>query len=581
MSADIQSFTHLLKNIKKGAEGLKTYRLAVLADSASQFVVKAIKGTGIEYGVNYEIFEADYNQIDRQVFDTGSELYEFKPNCVLILRSTEKLVKHFYSLPKTGKSNFAEQQVSYATELFEQVSRELGCSVILNTFPETHDSVFGNFSSKTSLSFPFQVKKVNLGLMSLSQDKKNLFLLQLDSLMNRVGSAIGFDSKMYIGGDMVYSLDLLPYLSKNVHDIIQAVNGTFKKCVILDLDNTTWGGIIGDDGLEGIQIGDLGLGKAFTELQLWVKELRKRGIIIAVCSKNTESIAKEPFEKHPDMKLHLEDIAVFVANWENKVDNIKYIQSILNIGFDSMVFLDDNPFEREMVRTAIPDITVPSLPEDPAEYLHYLRTLNLFETASYTEEDESRTLLYQEEAQRTILQRSFTNEAGFLESLDMKAVVKPFDNFTIPRVAQLSQRSNQFNLRTIRYTEADIKNISQSDKHLTLSFNLADKFGDYGLIAFIILEKQNKDTLFIDSWIMSCRVLKRGMEVFTLKSIVELAKSQGFKTLIGEYIETKKNGLVKDHYQKLGFTQSSDGKWSLDMDSYMPTVETYITKTEA
>ena len=581
MNIDIQSFTHLNKNTKKSVEGLKTFKLAILADSASQFVAKAIKGTGIEYGVNYEIFEADYNQIDRQVFDTGSELYEFKPSSVLILRSTEKLVKQFYSLPKSGKSDFAEQQISYTAELYEQLSRELGCSIIMNSFPETHDSVFGNFSSKTALSFPFQVKKLNLGLMSLSQQKKNLFLLQLDSLMNRVGTASGFDPKMYISGDMVYSLELLPYLAKNTHDIIQAINGSFKKCVILDLDNTTWGGIIGDDGMEGIQIGDLGLGKAFTELQLWVRELRKRGIIIAVCSKNTESIAKEPFEKHPDMKLHLEDIAVFVANWENKVDNIKYIQSILNIGFDSMVFLDDNPFEREMVKAAIPDITVPSLPEDPAEYLVYLKSLNLFETASFTEEDESRTLLYQEEAQRTILQKSFTNEAGFLESLDMKAVVKPFDNFTIPRVAQLSQRSNQFNLRTIRYTEADIKTISSSDKHLTLSFNLADKFGDYGLIAFIILEKLDADNLFIDSWIMSCRVLKRGMEVFTLKSIVELAKKNGFKKLVGEYLETKKNGLVKDHYEKLGFIQSPDGKWLLEVDEYKPTVETYITKTEA
>ena len=209
MNIDIQSFTHLVKNSKRSTEGLKTYRLAIMADSASQFVAKAIKGTGIEYGVNYQIFEADYNQIDRQVFDFGSELYEFKPTCVLILRSTEKLIKQFYSLSKAGKITFAEQQVTYTAELFNQVSNSLGCSVIFNTFPETHDTVFGNFSSKTTLSFPFQIKKLNLGLMSLSQEKKNLFVLQLDSLMNRVGTVSGFDPKMYIGGDMVYSLDLL------------------------------------------------------------------------------------------------------------------------------------------------------------------------------------------------------------------------------------------------------------------------------------------------------------------------------------------------------------------------------------
>jgi FkbH-like protein len=238
--------------------------------------------------------------------------------------------------------------------------------------------------------------------------------------------------------------------------------GKFKKCVVLDLDNTVWGGIIGDDGLENIQVGSLGIGKAFTEFQYWVKKLKNRGVIVAVCSKNTESVAKEPFEKHPDMVLKLDDIAVFIANWENKVDNIRKIQQILNIGFDSMVFLDDNPFERNMVRENIPGLLVPELPEDPAEYLEYLYTLDLFETVSYTDNDAERTRQYQIEAQRITLFEKFTNEDDFLESLNMVSVVESFSKFNIPRVAQLSQRSNQFNLRTIRYTEADLEHIAAS-----------------------------------------------------------------------------------------------------------------------
>lgn len=576
MDTEIKDFTALSKNLKKSFVGFKKTRLAILADSASQFIIRAIKGTGIEYGFNYEIYEADYDQIDRQIFDSGSDLYAFKPEYLLILRSSEKLIKLFYQQTNVARVVFAEQQIEYTNRIFEKVQNQIKCKIIINSFPETNDAVFGNFSGKTDLSFPYQVKKLNLGLMTEAQKKGNLFLLQIDSLISRIGSITGFDPKMYITGDMVYSLDLLPYLAKNVHDIIQAIGGNFKKCLILDLDNTTWGGIIGDDGMEGIQIGDLGIGKAFTELQLWILELKKRGIILAVCSKNSEEIAKEPFEKHPDMKLHLDDIAVFVANWENKVDNIRYIQSVLNIGFDSMVFLDDSPFEREIVKMAIPEITVPSLPEDPAEYLIYLRSLNLFETASFTDEDEHRTVQYQEETQRNNVQKSFIDEASFLKSLEMTSEVKAFNGFSIPRIAQLTQRSNQFNLRTIRYTEEDVKMIADSDQYLTLSFNLKDKFGDYGLIACVILKVMENKTLFLDTWIMSCRVLKRGMEVFTLQAIILLASQKGYQHLIGEYIPTRKNAIVLDHYKNLGFSLIGENQWQLNLDTYRGEQTVYI-----
>jgi FkbH-like protein len=267
------------------------------------------------------------------------------------------------------------------------------------------------------------------------------------------------------------------------------------------------------------------------------------------------------------MVLRMEDIAVFVANWETKVDNIRHIQSILNIGFDSMVFLDDNPFERNMVRENIPGITVPELPEDPAEYLEYLYSLNLFETISFSGEDTERTKQYQVEAQRTVLQKSFASEDDFLQSLQMVSVVEPFTKFNTPRVAQLSQRSNQFNLRTVRYTEADIESLASDKDHSPFTFTLEDKFGDNGLICIIILKKESTDTLFIDTWLMSCRVLKRGMEDFTLNTIAAYAKENGYTYLKGEYLPTEKNEMVKDHYKKLGFAESGD-HWTLDVQHY-------------
>lgn len=561
----IPPFSELKKLAKKDTPGLKKLKLALLADTASQFLTVALKGYGKQCGIDLEIYEAEYNQIEQEVFNTSSGLYTFRPEYVLVVKSSEKLIKSFYKSDKASKQSFAADQAEYINAICETIQTELKAKVIFPNFLEITDGVFGSFSNKVHSSFTYQLRKLNVLLMELGQENKSLYIADFAAIQSQYGYHFCFDPKMYVNADMVYSLDVLPLLAKSITDIMLSVTGSFKKCIVLDLDNTLWGGIIGDDGMENIQVGDLGIGKAFTEFQLWLKQMKERGIILAVCSKNTEEIAKEPFQKHPDMILSLDDIAVFVANWENKVDNIRHIQSILNIGLDSMVFFDDNPFEREMVRQAIPELTIPSLPEDPAEYLHFIRTLNLFETASFTEEDEQRAQLYREEAGRNVLKKSFTNEADFLKSLEMESEVKSFDTFNSPRVAQLTQRSNQFNLRTVRYTEEEILEISHSPLYHTLSFTLKDKYGNHGLICVVILKELDKETLFIDTWIMSCRVLKRGMERFTLDTILAVAKKEGYRKVVGEYLETKKNIIVKDHYKDLGFTPAGDNEWELDV----------------
>jgi FkbH-like protein len=559
-------FTQLKKNLKKDFSKFKSARIAILGDSATQLLAQALRGYGYEVEMNFEIFEADYDQIEMQIFDTSSEVYAFKPDYIIIFQSTQKLTKSFYKLPNPERARFADAHLEKVLSMYDTITSKLKCRVIYFNFATIDDEVFGNFANKIGFSFIYQLRKINLGLMDLAQKLKNLFINDLDSLVSRHGTNAVNDLSIYVNTDIIFSLDFMPVVAKNIADIVLAITGRLRKCAILDLDNTLWGGIIGDDGMENIQIGELGIGKAFTEFQLWLKELRKRGILLAVCSKNTEEIAREPFEKHPDMVLRMDDISIFIANWDNKADNVRRIQSVLNIGFDSMVFIDDNPVEREMVRTNVKDVTVPEMPEDPAEYVSFLRSLNLFETASYSEEDETRTEQYQQEAQRKVAQEVFTNEDDFLKSLDMKAAVTPFNRFNTPRVSQLTQRSNQFNLRTARYTEEDIAKIATSNDHLHLAFSLKDKFGDYGLISVIILQKR-QDALFIDTWIMSCRVLKRGMELFSLNEIVMSAREEGFKKIIGEYLPTPKNGLVKNDYADLGFT-ANGGLWELDVDSY-------------
>ena len=558
-------------------------KLALLGDTATQLLVTSIKGEAIDRNIALDIYEGEYNQVERQLLDPTSDLYQFDASIVVIFQSTHKLCEHHSLLPPEKQEMVAEERLSFLASVCENPAFT-DKKIIYFNYPEIEDTVFGSYANKVEASFSFQVRKLNYELMLLSKQYPNLFVCDIAGLQNLFGRQFMFSPNVYMSTEMVLSVNALPYVASRVVDIIGAIRGQFKKCLILDLDNTVWGGVIGDDGLEGIELGHgLGIGKAFTEFQMWVKKLKQRGIIICVASKNNEDTAKEPFERHPDMVLKLDDIAVFMANWETKVDNIRAIQGILNIAFDSMVFLDDNPFERNMVRENIPGITVPELPEDPGKYLEYLYSLNLFETASYSQADKDRTKQYQVEAKRVSLAKTFANEADFLKSLDMVSTVSGFTKFNTPRVAQLSQRSNQFNLRTIRYTEADITAMAENPEVIDLSFTLEDKFGDNGLIAVIIMKKQDDETLFVDTWFMSCRVLKRGMENFTLNTMVECAKRKGYKRIIGEYLPTPKNKMVEQHYPNLGFALSelaSEGaKYVLDVDSYQPR-ECYITKKE-
>ena len=569
----MKTFQELKKITKHMPADLPAIKVALTGDTATQFLATAIRGTGAERGYQIDLFEAEYNQVERQFLDPSSELYQTDADFIVLFQSTHKLGEKHSLLSPSQQESLAEERLAFVASVCENPMLASKKIICLN-YPEIEDTVFGSYATKVTSSFTYQVRKLNMGLMDLSQRYANLFICDIAGLQNKLGRDMMFAPNVYVSTEMVLSIDALPYVASRVMDIICAIKGQFKKCLILDLDNTVWGGVIGDDGLEGIQLGHgLGIGKAFTEFQMWVKKLKQRGVIICVASKNNEETAKEPFEKHPDMVLKLEDIAVFQANWETKVDNIRTIQRILNIGFDSMVFLDDNPFERNIVRENIPGITVPELPQDPGEYLEYLYSLNLFETASYSQADKDRTKQYQVEAQRVSLQKTFSNEADFLKSLDMTSVVSGFNKFNTPRVAQLSQRSNQFNLRTVRYTEADIEALGQNPDVIDLSFTLEDKFGDNGLIAVIIMKKQDEETLFIDTWFMSCRVLKRGMEDFTLNTMVEAAREKGYKRIVGEYLPTPKNKMVENHYPSLGF-QKQEGtptaQYVLDVEQYQP-----------
>ena len=571
------TFKQLKKLSRTETAQFPQYKMAVMGDCATQHLATAIRGYGAYAGLGLQVFDADYNQIDAQVMDPGSELYAFAPNAVLIQMCTEKLYEAFCAAPLERRASFAEDSYRRIRGIWEQMNANARLTVLQCNFPLLDDGGFGQYGNKTQDSFLFQQRKLNFLLMQGCQEVKNVYIIDLDALQASCGKNVFSDPKLYYIAKMPISMEALPSVAKQVVDMVQALRGAVKKCVVLDLDNTLWGGVIGDDGLSGIQIGELGTGHAFSDFQAWLKELKNRGMLLAVCSKNNEPAAKEPFEKHPEMVLRLEDISMFVANWEDKASNIRAIQKCLNIGMDSLVFLDDNPFERNLVRSMIPEITVPELPEDPAMYLTYLRSLGLFEMASYSADDSGRTKQYREQAERAVFASSFQSYDDYLEGLAMVAVAAPFDSFHYPRIAQLTQRSNQFNLRTVRYTEAEVEAVAQDENRIGLYFMLKDKFGDHGLISVVVLDKQEDSALFVSQWLMSCRVLKRGMEEFIVNKMIRTAAELGYGKVIGEYIPTAKNAMVQDLYEKLGFVRVDENRFEADVAGFQYH-KTFITE---
>ncbi len=560
------SFLELKKAAGRAVEG-KAIKLAVLGNCSTQFLSLAVCGYAKLEGFNLNVLDADYNQIDAQLLNPFSEVYSFIPDGIFLWLSTDKLYEEFLDLPIGSRTSFAEDCIRKLEGYWGLIGEYSHAKILQPNFTEIRDNILGNYSCKTEISFIYQLRKINYLLQQEMGKWKNVYPVDLLAVQNSLGKRF-WDAALYYNAKMTISLNSLPYAAKAVVDVIASMSGRIKKCVILDLDNTLWGGVIGDDGLGNIEIGELGRGHAFTNFQRWLKQLKDRGIILAVCSKNNEDIAKEPFIKHEEMVLRLSDISMFVANWEDKASNIRFIQKSLNIGMDSIVFLDDNPFERNLVRSLIPEITVPELPEDPALYLDFLQEQNYFDTVSYSEEDAERTKQYQAELARKSLEQKFTSIDDYLISLEMIGKATPFEQTRYARIAQLTQRSNQFNLRTIRYTEDEIRRIAEDTDFLTLYYTLRDRFGDHGLVSVVIMKKMSERELFIDTWLMSCRVLKRGMEEYVVNCLVREARKNGFLMISAEYIPTAKNSMVKDIYKDMGFEERGNNRYLLDIRTY-------------
>ena len=473
-------------------------------------------------------------------------------------------------------------EIAGITSLWEMLQKNLPCHIIQNNADLPPQRVFGNYEGNVVWSGSNFLRRFNLKLAQVVISGVTIF--DLDMVSSVYGKKRWHDARYWYHSKHAFTLDAIGFVAFELSKQIVAIKGLAKKCIVLDLDNTLWGGVVGDDGLDGIVLGNGANGEALVDFQKYLLGLKNRGIILAVSSKNDEKIAKEPFLKHPDMQLKLEDIAVFSANWENKVDNIRKIAATLNLGLDSIVFVDDNPAERLLVRSLLPLVSVPEMPEDPTEFINMLNRHSYFETVSFSEEDKQRSDYYRQNASRNEFQKKHENISEYLKSLGMSATIGKFDKFNLPRIVQLINKSNQFHLTATRYLENEILALMEKNNIMGLYFKLKDRFGDNGLISVLILEKTRDDNLFINTWVMSCRVLMRGLEEFINEEIISLAKSLSCKKIIGKYTPTNKNKLVADLYRRLHFEflkeEAGVTFWALDLEKERPKCQTFISKAE-
>ena len=545
--------------------------IAILGGSTTSEIKNILELFLLFNGIKPSFYESEYNKYYEDALFGNEDLDKFNPDIVYIHTTNQNIIK--YPELKDSKENIItllDNEIKKYKSIWDSLSK-FDCAIIQNNFDYTIDRSLSNLDCYDIHGKTYFINQLNSEFSKQAREIKNLYINDINYLSSYIGLKNWFDKSLWYQAKYALSMDSIPELTFNLSKIISAIFGKTKKCLVLDLDNTCWGGVIGDDGLDGIQIGtETAIAEAYTAFQQYAKDLKDRGITLAVCSKNDFVNAKEGFT-HPDSILKFDDFTSFKANWDPKFQNVVDIAKEINIGIDSLVFIDDNPVERDIVSSQVPHVSVPDIGDDITEYIAYIDKSGYFEPIALLEDDTQRNKYYEDNKKRLVEEAQYQTYDEFLLSLDMSAEIKSFSPVYLDRITQLTNKTNQFNLTTKRYTFAEIESMANSEKYITLYGKLTDKFGDNGLISIIIGELKNNEC-HVDLWLMSCRVLKRGMEEAMLDALVKEAKQSNIKTIIGYYYKSAKNSMVLDMYEKFGFSlkeqDNEDTIWELDIESY-------------
>jgi FkbH-like protein len=554
----------------------RTARLAVLGTYTVSQLVALLRLAALRAGLDLAVYEAPFGQLEQELLDEDGALHRFEPDFVLI-------AAHEGALRLPELSAAPEDDVAAELDRWRGLWRLAGRSgarVVQHTFAVRPEVAEGHLSARLPGSRYAMTLELNRRLGLAAGD--DVSLVDCERLAGWLGKDRWFDDRYWHLSRQAVALDALPLLARHTSAVLAAAAGVARRCLVCDLDNTLWGGVIGEDGLDGIRLGAGRDGEAFVAFQRHLLRLRRAGVILAVVSKNNESDAREPFEEHPDMQLRLDDVAVFVAGWDDKATGLRRVAATLGLGLDALVFVDDDPVERALVRSTLPEVDVVELPPEPSEYVRALARYPLLEPLSLTPEDSRRAALYRMRGEAAALEASAATLDDFLAGLGMEAQLGSFDELHLPRAAQLVAKTNQFNLATRRHSAARLRAFMEDPGSEAWWLRLRDRFGDHGLVG-VLVARQRGETLEVDTWLLSCRVIGRGVEQTMLAHLCRRAAARGCTRLEATYVPTARNGPVADLLPRLGFApvaeDAGQSTWRLDLAARRAVASPFIAET--
>lgn len=586
-SLDFNEIIQLVNVLENKKQDWNPLKIAFLGNITIDSIIPYLKLFCFDNGFKADIYMGNYDNVMQDVLNIDSLLYKHRPDVIVICLKidilSEGLSRYFTAIYPDGIEKEKENLLFYIEKIFREIRKNNNAMVLIHNSEVPVYPSFGILDYQDSFKQINTYRQINLKLIDLTKKYENIFVVDIDLLQSVLGYHRFVDNRYWHIGKAPYTREALKLIAKEYIKFIKAHKGKQKKCLVVDCDNTLWGGIIGEDGIDKIEIGKTFPGSSYLEFQQALLNLYHRGVILAICSKNNEADVFDVLRNHPNMLLRETHFASIKVNWNDKVSNLRDIAEELNIGLDSIVFVDDNEFETNMVRRYLPEVFVIDLPEDITGYRDTIISSGIFDSLTFSEEDRLRGQMYREDADRKKAEAHFTDLGEYYRYLEMEITICKADNFSVPRVAQLTQRTNQFNLTTKRYSESDIRRYLSSNDYEVFYLKLKDRFGDAGIVGISILEYM-KDYAVIDTFLLSCRIIGRGVEEVFLKECIKRSRKQGKKIIYGSYIKTKKNSLVAEFYKNSGFTIDSQNenetKYKFLLDRELPDSPDYFKFVE-
>ena len=553
----------------------KKIRVAVLGSFTLNGFDETIRVKCYEKNIECKTYVGDYNQYNQDILNNDSKFYQFNPEITFLILDVRHVIGELffvpYSLTSLEKEEFVNQKIKEITNLINTIINNSQSHLILTELQIPTYSPYGINEKNEEFGLKQMIQKINDGIRNETRDEQLVSILDFNEFIQRYGETNVFSYKQFFSGDMKIAIEFIPKFVDELMRFIIAISGMAKKCIVLDLDNTLWGGVVGEDGFDNIKLGEEPVGRSYVEFQKRLLGLNQRGIILAINSKNNFDDAIRVIKDHPNMVLKEENFSCMKINWKNKVSNLHEISKELNIGLDSLVFFDDDPVNREFVKEQLKEVLVVDLPTDSSEYPQILTEMNVFESGKITEEDVKRREIYSEQQKRIKFESDIGNFDEFLKQMNIQVEIKKADSFSIPRISQLTLKTNQFNLTTKRYQENEISSLANNKDRIVECAKVSDKFGDNGITGVYIVEKNDNEWI-IDSFLLSCRIIGRGVENVMINQLIERAKKEDVKRIKGKFISTHKNKPAENFYKEFGFIEEGDF-WVFNTDNTMKKIE--------